>query len=95
MFLFIQELADLRHSHSKLKKTLQERLTELDHCKRRTEQYEIEVKKLRSRVEELKRDLATAEDEVCSFILNFLYNITHKSLKNFLNFKWLVDGAFV
>ena len=39
-------------------------MTELEHCKRRAEQYEIEVKKLRSRVEELKRDLATAEDEV-------------------------------
>ena len=62
--LCFQELGDLRHAHTKLKKTLQDRVTELEHCKRRAEQYEIEVKKLRSRVEELKRDLATAEDEV-------------------------------
>lgn len=59
-----KELSELRHTHSKLKKTLQDRVTELEHCKRRAEQYEIEVKKLRSRVEELKRDLASAEDEV-------------------------------
>ncbi|XP_060074983.1 coiled-coil domain-containing protein 102A-like [Ylistrum balloti] len=59
-----KELSDLRHIHSKLKKTLQEKLTELDHTKRRGEQYEVEVKKLRGRIEELKKDLANAEDEV-------------------------------
>ncbi|XP_033755011.1 coiled-coil domain-containing protein 102A-like isoform X2 [Pecten maximus] len=59
-----KELNDLRHIHGKLKKTLQEKLTELDHTKRRGEQYEIEVKKLRGRIEELKKDLANAEDEV-------------------------------
>ncbi|KAL3859176.1 hypothetical protein ACJMK2_009408 [Sinanodonta woodiana] len=61
-----KELADLHHAHSKLKKALQERVTELEHTKRRAEQYEVEVKKLRSRIEELRRDLTAAEDEVDS-----------------------------
>lgn len=59
-----KELNDLRHSHGKHKKALQERTTELEHTRRRAEQYEFEVKKLRGRVEELKRDLTIAEDEV-------------------------------
>lgn len=43
---------------------LAETNTELGHAVRRAEQYESEVKRLRSRVEELKRDLANAEDEL-------------------------------
>lgn len=43
---------------------MQDKNTELEHCKRRAEQYEVDVKKLRVRIEELKKDLATAEDEV-------------------------------
>lgn len=43
---------------------VQDKITELAHAVRRAEQYESEVKKLRSRVEELKRDLAVAEDEL-------------------------------
>lgn len=43
---------------------MQDKITELAHAVRRAEQYETEVKKLRSRVEELKRDLAVAEDEL-------------------------------
>nr|XP_022337809.1 coiled-coil domain-containing protein 102A-like [Crassostrea virginica] len=58
-----KELNDLRHVHTKLKKTFQERQTELDHSRRRAEQYEMEVKKLRIRIEELKKELANAEDE--------------------------------
>lgn len=50
--------------YGKLKKTLMDRSTELSHCVRRAEQYESEVKRLRSRVEELKRELAAAEDEI-------------------------------
>lgn len=45
---------------------LQDKITELAHAVRRAEQYETEVKKLRGRVEELKRDLAIAEDELDS-----------------------------
>jgi predicted nuclease with TOPRIM domain len=60
----------MKHAHTKLKKTLQERVTDLEHSKRRCDQFEVEVKKLRSRVEELKRELATAEDEV-----NYYYNM--------------------
>ncbi|XP_050300693.1 coiled-coil domain-containing protein 102A isoform X2 [Anthonomus grandis grandis] len=59
-----KEIADLRHSQSKLKKIVQDKMTELAHATRRAEQYESEVKKLRTRVEELKKDLAIAEDEL-------------------------------
>lgn len=62
----MQELAELRHAHSKLKKMLQDKTTELSHALRRGEQYETEVKKLRSRVEELKKELAASEDEIDS-----------------------------
>lgn len=61
-----KELAELKHSHNKLKKVLTDKATELAHAVRRAEQYESEVKRLRSRVEELKRELAVAEDEVDS-----------------------------
>lgn len=60
----LQELNDLKQVHIKLKKTLNDKTTELNHSTRRIEQYETEVKKLRLRIEELKRDLAVAEDEV-------------------------------
>ncbi|KAL3285072.1 hypothetical protein HHI36_019196 [Cryptolaemus montrouzieri] len=59
-----KEIADLRHSQGKLKKLVQDKVGELAHASRRAEQYEAEVKKLRSRVEELKKDLAIAEDEL-------------------------------
>ncbi|KAL1517006.1 hypothetical protein ABEB36_000826 [Hypothenemus hampei] len=58
------EIAELKHSQNKLRKLLQEKITELSHANRRAEQYEGEVKKLRGRVEELKKDLAIAEDEL-------------------------------
>ena len=38
---------------------------ELSHSKKRVEQHENEVRKLRTRVEELKVDLSKSEDEVC------------------------------
>ena len=60
-----QDLVDLKHSHSKVKKALQEKTTECEHAQRRAEQYELEVKKLRGRIDDLKRDLANAEDEAC------------------------------
>lgn len=37
---------------------------ELGHAVRRAEQYETEVKRLRTRVEELKKELTMAEDEI-------------------------------
>lgn len=43
---------------------------------RRAEQYEAEVKRLRGRVEELKRDLAVAEDEVDAASNNIRYGNT-------------------
>lgn len=43
---------------------LAETNTELGHAVRRAEQYETEVKRLRARVEELKHELAGAEDEI-------------------------------
>ena len=51
-----QELADLRHIHTKLKKQFQEKTAELAHANRRVESHEAEVKKLRLRVEELKKE---------------------------------------
>lgn len=62
--VLLQELADLRHVHSKVKKQYQEKMAELAHANRRVEQHETEVKKLRLRVEELKKELGQAEDEV-------------------------------
>lgn len=62
--LCLQELADLRHVHAKLKKQFQERTAELAHANRRVESHDTEVKKLRLRVEELKKELGQAEDEV-------------------------------
>jgi len=68
----------MRHSHVKLKKMLQDRCAELEHARSRAEQYEAEVKKLRCRIEELKSDLSSVEDEVhgsvqvTSFVFRFL-----------------------
>ncbi|XP_015524370.1 coiled-coil domain-containing protein 102A isoform X2 [Neodiprion pinetum] len=59
-----KEVLDLKHSHSKLKKMLAEKTTELSHALRRSEQYETEVKRVRARVEELKKELASAQDEL-------------------------------
>lgn len=59
-----QDLVDLKHVNSKLKKALGEKTTELTHALRRSEQYEAEVKRVRSRVDELKKELAVAQDEV-------------------------------
>lgn len=64
VFFFKKEIFELRHSHSKFKKMLAETNTELGHAVRRAEQYETEVKRLRARVEELKHELAGAEDEI-------------------------------
>jgi coiled-coil domain-containing protein 102A len=41
---------------------------------RRAEQYEAEVKRLRGRVEELKRELSVAEDEVDSASNNIRFS---------------------
>ncbi|XP_055699816.1 coiled-coil domain-containing protein 102A isoform X4 [Phlebotomus papatasi] len=59
-----KEIFDFKHSHGKLKKLLAESNTELGHAVRRAEQYENEVKRLRARVEELKRELVRVEDEL-------------------------------
>lgn len=64
----LQELADLRHVHAKLKKQFQEKTAELAHANRRVESHEAEVKKLRLRVEELKKELGQAEDEVGTWL---------------------------
>lgn len=61
-----KEITELRHSQSKTKKMLSEANIEMGHAVRRAEQYETEVKKLRSRVEELKKDLTFVEDELDS-----------------------------
>ena len=53
----------------------QDKNTELEHCKRRAEQYETDVKKLRVRIEELKKDLANAEDEVMPLLIGYGYGV--------------------
>lgn len=58
-----KELANFRHTISKQKKIYDDQSAELAHLTRRCEQYEGEVKRLRSRVEELKRELATTEED--------------------------------
>jgi coiled-coil domain-containing protein 102 len=45
---------------------LSEANIEMGHAVRRAEQYETEVKRLRNRVEELKKELTFAEDELDS-----------------------------
>ncbi|XP_064083375.1 coiled-coil domain-containing protein 102A-like isoform X4 [Macrobrachium nipponense] len=59
-----KELSELKHAHAKLKKVLADKSVELQHCSRRADQYESEVKRLRARVDELKKELAASEDEV-------------------------------
>lgn len=59
-----QDVLDMKHAAAKIKKALAEKTTELTHALRRSEQYETEVKRVRSRVDELKKELASAQDEV-------------------------------
>lgn len=49
-----------------MKKMISEANIEMGHAVRQKEQYETEVKRLRSRVEELKKELTFAEDELDS-----------------------------
>lgn len=48
---------------SKQKKMYADQDAELNHFMRRCQQYEGEVKRLRHRVEELKRELTTTEED--------------------------------
>lgn len=50
---------------------LSEANVETTHAVRRAEQYETEVKRLRLRVEELKKELTFAEDELDSALSAF------------------------
>ncbi|KAM5125317.1 coiled-coil domain-containing protein 102A-like [Mantella aurantiaca] len=59
-----KELSDLRHCHGKMKKQYQEKTAELSHNIRRIEHLEGEVRRLRIRVQELKRDLSQEEDQL-------------------------------
>lgn len=60
------ELLELKLAHKRVQKQLQEKIDELGHEKKRTEQYESEVKKLRGRVEELKKRLCSTEESADS-----------------------------
>ncbi|XP_051161913.1 coiled-coil domain-containing protein 102A [Leptopilina boulardi] len=59
-----KELVELKHAYSKMKKMFGDKTMELSHAIRRSEQYEAEVKRVRSRVEELKKELASAQDDM-------------------------------
>lgn len=65
-YVLSKELTELRQAHAKCRKMNSDLEVELGHAKRRADQYESDVKKLRSRVDELKHDLASVEDEVRS-----------------------------
>lgn len=76
-----QELTNLKHILSKQKKICADQSAESAHLVRRGEQYESEVKRLRNRVEELKRELATTEedyDTASNTIKYVLFNISVK-----------------
>lgn len=60
----MQVLLEVKQYQAALKQSLAEKITELSHATRRSEQYEAEVKRVRARVEELKKELAAAQDEV-------------------------------
>ncbi|XP_012228202.1 coiled-coil domain-containing protein 102A [Linepithema humile] len=57
-------LLEVKQYQAALKQSLAEKTTELSHAIRRSEQYEAEVKRVRARVDELKKELAAAQDEV-------------------------------
>ncbi|XP_067393532.1 coiled-coil domain-containing protein 102B isoform X2 [Emydura macquarii macquarii] len=59
-----KELTDLQHAHNKLNKQYHDKVAELTHANNRVEQHEAEVKKLRIRVEDLKRGLNQAENKL-------------------------------
>jgi len=61
---FNEDLINLRRQVSRDQKALQDRNEELVHSRRRAEQHECEVRALRSRIEELKKQQTTTEDEL-------------------------------
>lgn len=58
------DLSDLKHSHSKLRKVLNEKSDELTHWQRKGDTSDKEVKALRFRIEQLKVELGEAQDEI-------------------------------
>jgi coiled-coil domain-containing protein 102A len=61
---YLQVLLEVKQYQTILKQSLAEKVTELSHALRRSEQYEAEVKRVRARVDELKKELTAAQDEV-------------------------------
>lgn len=59
-------LLEVKQYQAVLKQSLMEKKTELSYALKRSEQYEAEMKRVRIRVEELKKELTTAQDEVDS-----------------------------
>ncbi|XP_044514026.1 coiled-coil domain-containing protein 102B [Gracilinanus agilis] len=59
-----KELAELQHAYCKLNRQYQDKMAELIHANHRVDHHEAEVKKLRFRVEDLKKGLNHAEDEL-------------------------------
>ena len=57
-------LLETRHALGRLRKSYTETVDELSHWQRKCDASDKEVKKLRLRIEELKRDLGKAEDEL-------------------------------
>ena len=72
-FLFTgQDTNEMRRQMNKDQKCIQDRNEELAHSRRKAEQHETEVRLLRSRIEELKKQQTSTEDEVIYFILPYV-----------------------
>lgn len=63
IFLILQ-VNELRRVCTRQRRQLDEMAGELEHANRRIDQYEAEVRKLRGRIDILKRDLTLVENEV-------------------------------
>ena len=59
-----KDLMETRHALGRLRKSYTETVDELSHWQRKSDASDKEVKKLRLRIEELKRELGKAEDEL-------------------------------
>lgn len=61
---FRSQVNELRRVCARQRRQLEEMAGELEHANRRIDQYEAEVRKLRARIDILKRDLTLVENEV-------------------------------
>ena len=65
-----QDLNEMKRQMNKDQKCIHDRNEELAHSRRKSEQHESEVRSLRSRIEELKKQQTSTEDEVSTRYLS-------------------------